>query len=77
MPLSQSSTSTAAMVANLTFDSNRVKRIRVAMGKSQEDFAKYLHVSTRAVTYWEAGGRVPNRAQTIQALLDAEAVNSG
>ena len=56
----------------LDFSSDRVKRIRIALGETQARFAQRIGVSPDMVHRWERGHAEPMRGPTIKALLDAE-----
>jgi len=58
---------------SLEFSPARVKRIRVLLGETQEQFAKRLGVNINMVTRWETGQAEPMRGPVLKALLDAEA----
>ena len=57
---------------DLEFTPGRVKRIRVLLGESQEEFARRLGVNPNMVTRWETDTATPQRGKTLKALLDAE-----
>jgi len=57
---------------SLEFDAERVKRIRVMLGLSQQEFAAKLGVNINMINRWEQARAVPMRAPVLKALLDAE-----
>lgn len=62
---------------DLDFTPERVKRIRVLLGLSQQDFADKLGINVNMVTRYETGKAEPMRGPVLKALLDAEGeVNS-
>ena len=58
---------------SLDFDSARIKRIRLNLGLTQEQFAQKLGVNINTVSTWERGDSTPTRGPILKALLDAEA----
>jgi len=65
----------ATEMQSLVFTPERVKRIRVMLGETQEDFAKRLGVNVNMITRWERGYAEPMRGPVLKALLDAETVS--
>ena len=61
------------LAQSFEFTPNRVKRIRVALGETQAEFADRLSVSPDMVHRWETGKAEPMRGPVLKALLDAEA----
>ena len=57
---------------DLDFTPERVKRIRVLLGLSQQDFADKLGINVNMVTRYETGKAEPMRGPVLKALLDAE-----
>ncbi len=57
---------------SLDFTPERVKRIRVLLGETQEQFAERLGVNINMVSRWETGQSEPIRGPVLKALLDAE-----
>lgn len=60
-------------IETFEFSPIRVKRIRVALGETQAQFADRLSVSPDMVHRWETGKAEPMRGPVLKALLDAEA----
>ena len=57
---------------DLNFTPERVKRIRILLGLSQQDFANKLGININMVTRYETGKAEPMRGPVLKALLDAE-----
>ena len=57
---------------DLNFTPERVKRIRILLGLSQQDFANKLGIKINMVTRYETGKAEPMRGPVLKALLDAE-----
>jgi DNA-binding transcriptional regulator YiaG len=56
----------------LTFDGERVKRIRIHYGETQREFAVRMGVNVSTVAAWETGVQRPKAAQVVKRLLAAE-----
>lgn len=54
--------------------SNQVKRIRLAKGLEQNEFAEVLGVSRQTISNWETGYKEPS-ARSIKLILDYCAKN--
>ncbi len=54
------------------FDAARVKRIRILLGESQEEFARRLGTGKNTISGWERGEHIPQSGRIIRALLLAE-----
>ena len=63
--------------ASFDFSPERVKRIRISFGETQQAFAKRLGVDVNMVSRWETGVAEPRSGRVIKALLDAEAEANG
>ena len=61
------------MTTDLDFTSDRVKRIRVALGITQAEFGKLLGVVENMVSRYERGETTPTQARVLKALLEVEA----
>ena len=57
---------------DLFFSPERVKRIRVELGLTQEKFAEQLGVNPDMVRRWETGKSKPSKGPVLKALLRAE-----
>lgn len=58
--------------SQFAFSPERVKRIRIAFGETQEVFAARLGVAVNMISRWETGETEPRNVRSIKALLDAE-----
>lgn len=56
----------------LVFDADRVKRIRLALGFTQREFANFIGKSQNIVSRWETGLVVPTTGPSVSALMLAE-----
>lgn len=63
---------TKTLDIDLDFTAERVKRIRVLLGETQEQFGSRLKVDGNIVSRWERGDTVPTHARILKALLEAE-----
>jgi len=61
-----------ATALDLNFTPERVKRIRILLGLSQQDFANKIGININMVTRYETGKAEPMRGPVLKALLDAE-----
>lgn len=58
---------------SLDFDSDRIRRIRIELEETVEQFAERIGSDPNTISAYESGKRRPKAARIIKALLKAEA----
>lgn len=72
MPIAAYYGDMVTQLPSLTFDGDRVKRIRIQLGETQQQFAQRLGVRRQMVDRYECDKSVPRSGPVLKALLQAE-----
>ena len=54
---------------------DRIREVRIALGKTQDEFGDMLGVTSNSVARWERGGRKPS--QTVLLLIQRIVTDTG
>jgi len=54
---------------------DRIREVRIALGKTQDEFGDMLGVTSNSVARWERGGRTPSR--TVLLLIENTVKSTG
>lgn len=63
---------TATDAPSLDFTAERIRRIRIELEETQEDFGNRIGVDTKQVSMYERGKNQPKAPRVIKRLLEAE-----